>query len=615
LKPHSDNIFKTSLRTHTCGQLSDSDIAQKVTVCGWVHGHRDLGGLIFIDIRDRWGITQAVFDPDIVSKDCMNTAHSVRYEFSIRVSGTVRRRPEGMENRQSPTGKIEMRAESIEILNKSQTPPFMVEDDTTASEDLRLKFRYLDLRRPVLKDKIELRHRAALTVRKYLDSQGFVEIETPLLMRSTPEGARDYIVPSREQKGKFYALPQSPQLFKQILMVSGFDRYFQMARCLRDEDLRADRQPEHTQIDMEMSYVNADDVFRVVEGMMRDLFKTVLGDDITIPFERFTYREVMDRYGSDKPDLRFGLEIVDLSAEFAGTGFGVFSDVLSSGGVIRGINHKGGVSISRKQIDNLTEIVRQAGSKGLSYIGRTEDGLRSPVAKNLDEAEILRVSEKAGLDVGDILFIVADKRGVVCDALGAVRKELGKSLLSDGDRKWAFLWVYEFPLLEYNPESRRFDAMHNIVSSPYKEDMAGLDSGFKSDLELSDPAHPWANIRANQYDLVLNGVEIASGGIRIHDRAVQEKVLEIMGIDSARAEKMFGFLLRALQYGAPPHGGIAPGFDRIIALMTGSESLRDVIAFPKTTAAQSLMDGSPAEVDPQQLDELGICIKDEDGKN
>ncbi len=615
MKQDSDNIFKTSFRTHTCGQLSDSDIGQKVTVCGWVHGHRDLGGLIFIDIRDRWGITQAVFDPDIVSKDCMNTAHSVRYEFSIRVSGTVRRRPEGMENRQSPTGKIEMRAESIEILNKSQTPPFMVEDDTTASEDLRLKFRYLDLRRPVLKDKIELRHRAALTVRKYLDSQGFVEIETPLLMRSTPEGARDYIVPSREQKGKFYALPQSPQLFKQILMVSGFDRYFQMARCLRDEDLRADRQPEHTQIDMEMSYVNADDIFRVVEGMMRDLFKTVLGDDITIPFERFTYREVLDRYGSDKPDVRFGLEIVDLSAEFAGTEFGVFSDVLASGGVIRGINHKGGVSISRRQIDNLTEIVRQAGGKGLSFIGRTEDGLRSPVAKNLDEAEIRRVSEKAGLDVGDILFIVADKRGVVCDALGAVRKELGKSLLSAGDTRWAFLWVYEFPLLEYNPESRRFDAMHNIVSSPYKEDMAGLDSGFKSDLELSDPAHPWANIRANQYDLVLNGVEIASGGIRIHDRAVQEKVLEIMGIDSARADKMFGFLLRALQYGAPPHGGIAPGFDRIIALMTGSESLRDVIAFPKTTAAQSLMDGSPAEVDPQQLDELGICIKDEDGKN
>ncbi|MEE8417967.1 MAG: aspartate--tRNA ligase [candidate division Zixibacteria bacterium] len=615
MKRDSDNIFKTSLRTHTCGQLSDSDIGQKVTVCGWVHGHRDLGGLIFIDIRDRWGITQAVFNPDSVSEDCMKTAHSVRYEFSIRVAGTVRRRPEGMENKQNPTGMIEVQADSIEILNKSQTPPFMVEDDTTASEDLRLKFRYLDLRRPVLKDKIELRHRAALTVRKYLDSQGFVEIETPLLMRSTPEGARDYIVPSREQKGKFYALPQSPQLFKQILMVSGFDRYFQMARCLRDEDLRADRQPEHTQIDMEMSYVNADDVFRVVEGMMKDLFKTVLGDDITIPFERFTYREVLDRYGSDKPDVRFGLEIVDLSAEFAGTGFGVFSDVLASGGVIRGINHKGGVSISRKQIDNLTEIVRQAGGKGLSFIGRTEDGLRSPVAKNLDEAEIRRVSEKAGLDVSDILFIVADKRGVVCDALGAVRKELGKSLLSAGDTRWAFLWVYEFPLLEYNAESRRFDAMHNIVSSPYKEDMAGLDSGFKSDLELSDPAHPWANIRANQYDLVLNGVEIASGGIRIHDRAVQEKVLEIMGIDSARADKMFGFLLRALQYGAPPHAGIAPGFDRIIALMTGSESLRDVIAFPKTTAAQSLMDGSPAEVDPQQLDELGICIKDEDGKN
>jgi len=615
LKQDSDNIFETNLRTHTCGQLSDSDIGQKVAICGWVHGHRDLGGLIFLDIRDRWGITQVVFDPDIVGNECMDAAHSVRYEFSIRATGTVRRRPEGAENRQNPTGMIEIRADSIEILNKSQTPPFMVEDDTTASEDLRLKYRYLDLRRPVLKDKIELRHRAALAVRKYLDSLGFVEIETPLLMRSTPEGARDYIVPSREHIGKFYALPQSPQLFKQILMVSGFDRYFQMARCLRDEDLRADRQPEHTQIDMEMSYVTADDVFRVVEGMMRDLFKTVLGDDITVPFERFTYREAMDRYGSDKPDLRFGLEIINLSFEFAGTEFKVFSDALASGGVIRGINYKGGVSISRKRIDNLTEIVHRAGGKGLSYIGRTEDGLRSPVAKNLKEAEIHKVYGKAGLEVGDILFIVADKWGVVCDALGAVRKELGESLLHAGDRKWAFLWVYEFPLFEYDVESGRFDAMHNIVTSPYKEDMAKLDSGFKSDLDLSDPAHPWADIRANQYDLVLNGVEIASGGIRIHDRGVQEKVLAVMGIDSVRAEKMFGFLLRALQYGAPPHGGIAPGFDRIIALMTGSESLRDVIAFPKTMAAQSLMDGSPAEVDPRQLDELGICIKHKDCKN
>ncbi|MEE9554571.1 MAG: aspartate--tRNA ligase [candidate division Zixibacteria bacterium] len=604
-----DNIYKTGFRSHTCGQLSKSDTDIEVSLCGWVHGYRNLGGLLFIDIRDRWGITQVVFDPNDVGDDCMEKARILRYEFSIRVTGKVRPRPEGMANKSNPTGDIEIAAQTVEILNKSVTPPFLVEDETTASDELRLKYRYLDLRRPFLKNKLEVRHKATIAVREYLNSRGFVEIETPLLMRSTPEGARDYIVPSREHKGKFYALPQSPQLFKQILMVSGFDRYFQLARCLRDEDLRADRQPEHTQIDMEMSYVTVDDIFEIVENMMSHLFKSVLGDDIAFPFERLSYREVMDRYGIDKPDLRFGLEIIDLGDVLATTEFRIFSETLKKCGVVRGIKYPGGAGLSRKQIDNLTEIVKEAGAKGLAYIARTEEGVRSSVAKNLSKAELNGIYETTGLEIGDILFIVADEWKTACDCLGILRKELGKSLRDEFKTKWAFLWVEDFPLFEYKKDTGRFDAMHNIVSSPFKKDSELLDSGFESELKPDDPNHPWARIRANQYDLVLNGVEIASGGIRIHDRAVQEKVLKVLGIDAQRAEKMFGFLLNALEYGAPPHGGIAPGFDRIVALMTDSDSLRDVIAFPKTTAAQSLMDGSPAEVDQNQLTELGIRIE------
>jgi aspartyl-tRNA synthetase len=605
-----DNILSTSYRTHTLGEINESNIDQKVTLCGWVHGHRDLGGLLFIDLRDRWGITQIVFDPESISPQEMESARTVRYEFSVQVSGVVRSRPEGMHNKQNPTGGIEVLAQSFIILNQSDTPPFLVENEVNASEELRLRYRYLDLRRPVLRDKLIVRHKAALEVRKYLDSRGFLEIETPLLIRSTPEGARDFIVPSREHKGKFYALPQSPQLLKQILMISGFDRYFQLARCLRDEDLRADRQPEHTQIDMEMAYVSIDDVFSVAEAMMSHLFKAVLNDDISIPFNRYTFREVMDKYGSDKPDLRYGLEITDLSDIFRGSGFKLFSDTIARGGIVRGINFKGGASLSRKQIDNFTEIVKAAGGKGLAYLALTTEGMRSSVAKNLSLEEIDLTTKRAAVEIGDILFMVADRWKIACDSLGALRRELGKSILAKETPKWAFLWVCEFPLFEYNKDIGRFDATHNIVTSPVQEDIYRLDQGFKSDMALDDPGHPWANIRANQYDLVLNGVEIASGGIRIHNREMQEKVLSVLGIDSKRAEKMFGFLLRALEYGAPPHGGIAPGFDRIVALMTGSDSIRDVIAFPKTTAAQSLMDGSPAEVDPGQLDELGICIKE-----
>jgi aspartyl-tRNA synthetase len=609
-----NNIYKTSYRTHTAGQLNDSNIGQKVALCGWVNGYRDLGGLLFIDLRDRWGITQVVFNPESVPAEVMDKARLVRYEFSIRIEGMVGPRPEGQQNKQNPTGIIEVAASLIEILNAAKTPPFLVEDETTASEELRLKYRYLDLRRPTLKEKMILRHKAAIEIRKYLNAQGFLEIETPLLIRSTPEGARDFIVPSREHKGKFYALPQSPQLFKQILMVSGFDRYFQLARCLRDEDLRADRQPEHTQIDMEMSYVSIDDIFGIVEGMMKHLFESVLGDELSIPFDRYTYQDVMDRYGSDKPDIRFGMEIVDLSDIFSKTGFKVFADVLANGGVVRGVNYKGGAVFSRKQIDNLTDVVKKAGGKGLAYIALAEEGMKSSIAKNLGEDELKQALQKTKIEKGDMLFIVADQWKVVCDSLGTLRKTLGKSLLEKSDKKWAFLWVTHFPLFEYNKDIKRFDAMHNIVTSPVAEDMPKLDAGFKSELPLDHPDHPWAKINANQYDLVLNGTEIASGGIRIHDRKIQEKVLSVLGIHEDRAEKMFGFLLRALEYGAPPHGGIAPGFDRIVALMTGSDSIRDVIAFPKTTAAQSLMDGSPAEVDAAQLEELGLCIKEFDKK-
>jgi len=395
-------------------------------------------------------------------------------------------------------------------------------------------------------------------------------------------------------------------------MVSGFDRYFQLARCLRDEDLRADRQPEHTQIDLEMSYVSVDDIFAVVEGLMEHLFKRVLDTGISIPFERLTYREAMDRYGIDKPDLRFGLEIIDLGDIFTQSGFRIFADALKEGGVVRGIKFPGGAGYSRKQVDGLTDIVRNAGGKGLAYIARTGEGIRSSIAKNLSEGELNKIYERAGLEIGDILFMVADGWKTACACLGALRNELGKTLKDEYRAKWAFLWVKEFPLFEYSKDTHKFEAMHNIVSSPHDEDMSMLDEGFGSTLALDDGNHPWARIRANQYDLVLNGVEIASGGIRNHDRAIQEKVLKVLGIDSERAERMFGFLLRALEYGAPPHGGIAPGFDRIVALMTESESLRDVIAFPKTTAAQSLMDGSPAEVEPQQLEELGISIVEQD---
>ncbi len=600
--------FKELRRTHTCGELRKEHAGKTVTLNGWVHRWRDHGGVLFIDLRDRYGLTQVVFKPDLLDQKTMNEAAHLRAEYVASVEGEVNQRPEGMANKDLPTGEIEVVAKRMTLLNESKTPPFEIEEDTNASEELRLKYRYLDLRRLPLQEKIQIRHKATKAVRDYLDSQGFYEIETPLLIRSTPEGARDFIVPSRVNPGKFYALPQSPQLLKQILMISGFDKYFQIARCLRDEDLRADRQPEHTQIDMEMSFVTEDDVFAVVEGMMVYVFKEVLGVEVQIPFTRLKFEEAMGRFGTDKPDTRFEMEIRDLTESVSGSEFRVFSETTKNQGIVCGMNFKGGAKLSRKEIDQLEQSVKKSGAKGLISVARLSEGIKSPIKKHVKPEELSSIAQSLNLEEGDIAFVIADQPRVVLESLGKLRLEIGRKYNLADQAKWDFLWIYEFPLFEYNPEEKGFDAMHNIVTMPYEEDIEKLDSGFESNLPLDHKDHPWRNIRAHQYDLVLNGTEIASGGIRNHKRELQQKILNVLGIDDQGAEKMFGFLLRALEYGAPPHGGIAPGLDRIVALMTGSDSIREVIAFPKTTAAQSLMDSAPSEVDEKQLRELWIRI-------
>lgn len=599
-------------RTHTCGELRKEHVGQQVRLNGWVNSYRNLGGLFFIDLRDRYGITQVVLNPDELPAEVLEVAERARHEWVVAVLGEVSARPEGMINEKIATGEIEVVVEQFYTLAESKTPPFEIEDETQAGEKLRLEYRYLDLRRKPLQDRMRLRHQATMAIREYLDSQGFYEIETPLLMRSTPEGARDYIVPSRVQKGKFYALPQSPQLLKQILMVAGFDKYFQLARCLRDEDLRSDRQPEHTQIDMEMSFVTPDDVFAVAEGMVAHLWKKVLGVDIEIPFPRYTFEEVINRWGIDKPDLRFGMEIADLSDVVAGSEFKVFADNVASGGVVKAVVLPGGAEYSRKQIDALTDKAKSFGAGGLAYILRKPDGDKSPILKFIGEEVKNRVCEKAGAKEGDAVLIISDKRMKTEEILGQIRLHLGREHNLADTSQWKFLWVTEFPLFEYDADSDSIQAMHNIVSQPLEEDLELIDEGFEVDAPIGDPSHPWRRARAAQYDLVLNGMEIASGGQRINRRGLQEKVLQILGIDRERADRMFGFLLRALEYGAPPHAGLAPGLDRIVALMSGTESIRDVIAFPKTTAAVSLMDSAPSEVDPAQLAELGLEIVRED---
>jgi aspartyl-tRNA synthetase len=600
--------FNRLKRTHTCGELRVSDCGRKVTLNGWVNAWRDHGGLKFIDLRDRYGLTQVVFNPDRLSAEQMKAAGKIRYEYVVSVSGVVSPRPEGQQNKNMPTGDIEVMVDSFEVLNPSLTPPFLVEDKPDASEDLRLKYRYLDLRRPVLRDKFILRHKVTMAVREYLDSIGFLEIETPLMIRSTPEGARDYVVPSRVNPGKFYALPQSPQLFKQILMISGFDKYFQLARCLRDEDLRSDRQPEHTQIDIEMSFVTQEDIWDMTEGMLAHVFEKVLGVKVERPFPRMSYEEVMERFGSDKPDMRYGGEIVDVSDIVRDSEFKVFSSTVADGGRVRGLKQPGAAGLSRKQISEIEEVAKKAGAIGLAYMAFTGEGVKSPVAKFLSEEEIESIKRKFNLKTGDMIFLAAGTFMDTCRILDALRRDFRSRFELPAEKQWAFLWVHSFPLFEYNEEMKRYEATHNIVTSPFEEDIPMLDQGYKTDQPPGSENHPWGNIRANQYDLVLNGVEIASGGIRNHRRDIQEKILDILGIPAERAEKMFGFLLRALEYGAPPHGGIAPGLDRIVALMTGSDSIREVIAFPKTTAAQSLMDEAPSEIDPEQLRELGLKL-------
>lgn len=599
-------------RTHNCGELRREHVGQKVRLNGWVNSYRNLGGLFFLDLRDRYGITQVVLNPDELPKEVLDEADRARHEWVVAVIGEVSARPDGMINDKIATGEIEVVVERFYTLAESRTPPFEIEDDTQASEKLRLEYRYLDLRRKPLQDRMRLRHQATMAIREYLDSQGFYEIETPLLMRSTPEGARDYIVPSRVQKGKFYALPQSPQLLKQILMVAGFDKYFQLARCLRDEDLRSDRQPEHTQIDMEMSFVTPDDVFAVAEGMVAHLWDKVLGITLETPFQRFTFEQVISRWGIDKPDLRFGMEIVDLSDIVAGSGFKVFADNVAAGGVVKAIVLETGAEYSRKQVDALTEKAKGFGAGGLAYILRKQEGDKSPILKFLGEDVKDRICEKAGATEGDAVFIISDERMKTEQILGQLRSHLGREHNLADTAQWKFLWVTEFPLFEYDADSDSIQAMHNIVSQPLEEDLPLIDEGFEVSTPVSEPSHPWRRARAAQYDLVLNGMEIASGGQRINRRGLQEQVLQILGIDRERADRMFGFLLRALEFGAPPHAGLAPGLDRMVALMSGTESIRDVIAFPKSTAAISLMDNAPSEIDPAQLAELGLKIVRED---
>ncbi len=584
---------KQHARTHYCGELTETHIGDTVTLCGWTHNRRDHGGLIFVDLWDKKGIVQVVLNPQI-DQLAHQHAQSVRGNFVLRVTGKVRERPEGMINDKLSTGKVEVYIDDFEILNRSKTPPFSVWEDQEVSEAIRLKHRFLDLRGEMLQRNLNIRYQITRKVRETLDKQGFIEVETPMLTKSTPEGARDYLVPSRLNAKKFYALPQSPQLFKQLLMVSGMDRYFQIVKCFRDEDLRNDRQPEFTQIDMEMSFVTEEELFGLVEEMVCGLYKDILNIEVPKPFQILPYKDAIRKYGTDKPDLRFGLELIDLGDVVAGTSFKVFADVLKSGGQVRAINAKNSTeTLSRKVLDDLTEVAKTYGAKGMAWIKINADGLQSPITKFFEQEMLDKLIAEVGGEAGDTIVFIADKPKVVADALAHLRLELGKILSLIDESKVCLAWVTEFPLVEYDEEDNRYVALHHPFTSPLQEDEDKFESAP-------------GDIRARAYDLVLNGNEIGGGSIRIHTKEIQDKMFQLLGIDEEEARIKFGFLLDALQYGAPPHGGIAFGLDRITMLFTGADSIRDVIAFPKTQKATCLMTEAPSEVDLHQLKELKL---------
>lgn len=588
--------MKFAKRTHTCGELRENNIDQRVVLHGWVDIRRDLGGVIFIDLRDRYGITQIVFEPGY-NQDSHEIAKKLRSEFVISIEGKVRRRPEGTENPLLPTGSIDVMADKLIILNQAETPPFQISDNIDVNEDLKLKYRYLDLRRPEMQKSMMLRHKMYQITRRYFDSMNFVEIETPVLMKSTPEGARDFLVPSRLHKGKFYALPQSPQTYKQILMVSGYDRYFQIVKCFRDEDLRADRQPEFTQIDVEMSFVDVEDIFEIVEGLMKIFFKEILGRELKSPLQKLSFDDAMEKYGSDKPDLRFGLEMVTLNEVFSNSDFRVFKESIQNKGIITGLLAPGCGEYTRNQLDVLTDFVKKLGAGGLIWMRVKENDLEAPIAKFLTEEEKSGIINKLGAKPGDLLFILTGPKLATLNIMGNLRLEMARRLnLILPDAEPALLWVTDFPLFEWDEETKRFYAMHHPFTSPRVEDVEYMES---------DPAR----VKARAYDLVLNGNEIAGGSIRIHDSGLQSKMFKALSISDKEAQEKFGFLMNAFKYGAPPHGGIAFGFDRLAMLFAGKSSIRDVIAFPKTSSGISLMDESPSGVEEAQLTELHIKIR------